>query len=87
MLLEDPAERDHRRRVTYAVAAAHLSAPRPPIRHAGPCGPRAYCPRGCNPLVRTLERLGEDVVVHCPCRHAVLAATDPEHAEYAAVFP
>ena len=81
-----PDTPDFFRRLGRALAEAALSCPRPPLRHTGPCGKRAFCPRGCRDDAPTLERLGNGhILVYC-CVRDTLTPLDWRYPEFAAAF-
>ena len=68
------------------MATARLTGS-PRLRHPGPCGDRARCPRGCNAVVPTLELLAcGDLLVRC-CEARAISPGDPAYAEFRAAFP
>jgi hypothetical protein len=74
------------RQLGRALAESRAAAPKPRVTHEGPCGDRAFCPRGCRTDVATLERLHNGHVVNRCCVFAVLTPNDWQYAEFAAAF-
>ncbi len=81
-----PDTPDTWRKLGRALAESWAAAPKPRVTHDGPCGDRAFCPRGCRVDLPTLERLQNGHVVNRCCVFAVLTPLDYQYPEFAAAF-
>jgi hypothetical protein len=82
----DPDAADAWRAVGRFLADCALQT-RPPLHHDGrPCGQRAYCPRGCDPIYPQLELLANgDLLVRC-CLGRLIRRGESGAAEFFAAF-
>lgn len=83
--MTDVKHHDLRRQLVVWLAEVAAESPGPPLRHDGPCGRRAACPRGHSPAYPSLELLRNgDLLAHC---HRVrLRRGDPGAAELFEAF-